>query len=85
MARANRQADADEAAEKQVSGVPGKLTPPYGGVERCAGANCRVTLTEETEAFLHSNRETGKLVVFCGGCSLLVQMNMSLRFPLVSL
>ena len=63
----------------------GRILPPYGGITLCAGAECRVELSEETEAYLHSNRVTGGLVVFCGACSMKVQMYMSLEYPLVAL
>lgn len=62
----------------------GRLVSGYEG-RSCAADHCQVALTPETGAFLHKNRETGKLVLFCEGCSLVVQMNHSLRLPLVAL
>ena len=62
----------------------GKIVSGYQG-RSCANAPCRVPLTAETEAFLHTNRETGKLLLLCGACSLHARLNDSLRFPLVPL
>lgn len=59
-----------------VSGFEGRL---------CAADHCQVPLTVETGAYLHKNRENGKLVLFCEACSIEVQMNHALRLPLVAL
>lgn len=63
----------------------GRLKPPYGGSEYCRNLSCGIALTEETEAYLHKNRESGKLIVFCGECSRQAQLYDSLRLPLVAL
>lgn len=62
----------------------GKLVSGYEG-RLCAAEHCRVPLTAETGAYLHKNRENDKLVMFCEACSVEVQMNHSLRLPLVAL
>lgn len=52
----------------------------------CQSAACGVTLTYDgTAAYLHRDRTSGKLVVFCGACSQQVQLHDALRFPLVAL
>ena len=64
----------------------GRILPPYGGAETCSASNCgNAPLTEEHGAYLHRNRESGKLLVLCGPCSRMAQMNDSLRLPLVAL
>ena len=52
----------------------------------CQNSECRVELTYEgTAAYLHKDRETGKLLTFCGACSQMIQLNHALRFPLIAL
>lgn len=64
----------------------GRILPPYGGATRCAAADCdNSVLDEDHGAYLHRNRESGKLVVLCGPCSRNAQMYASLRLPLVAL
>ena len=36
-------------------------------------------------AYLHTSRDTGKLLILCPACSLHVRLHNSLRFPLVAL
>jgi len=67
-----------------MSGDEGKLVSGYQG-RLCAADHCRAPLTEQTGAYLHKNRESGKLVMFCEACSTEVQLNHSLRLPLVAL
>ena len=63
----------------------GRIRPPYGGKTHCQFDGCQVPLSEDTEAFLHTDRRTGKWVVFCGGCSLEMRLHYALQFPLVAL
>lgn len=63
----------------------GRVRPPYGGVERCVNANCREPLGEEHGVYMHTNRESGKIIMLCGPCSRNAQMFDSLRYPLVAL
>lgn len=63
----------------------GRILPPYGGFTKCAASDCRRDLDEEQGAFLHRNRESGKLVVLCGACSMDAQMYDPLKLPLVAL
>lgn len=52
----------------------------------CTNSECGVTLTYEgTAAYLHKDRESGKLVVFCGSCHLTIGLEHALRFPVVAL
>lgn len=66
-------------------GEEGRILPPYGGIDTCRNEPCGQPLTEEQGAYLHTNRDTGKLLVLCGGCSRQAQMFDALRFPLVAL
>lgn len=63
----------------------GRVRPPYGGIERCVNSDCREPLGEEQGVYMHTNRESGKIIMFCGPCSRQAQMCDSLRFPLVAL
>ncbi len=63
----------------------GKLKAPFP-VARCASSSCpEPVLSEETEAFLFTDLETGKLIVFCGGCASYVELHRSDRWRLVML
>lgn len=63
----------------------GKLKPPYP-VKRCASITCAdPTLTEETGAFLFTDMETQKLIVFCENCAAYVELHRSDRWRLVML
>jgi hypothetical protein len=62
----------------------GRLVSGFEG-QSCAADHCHVPLTDETGAYLHKNRENGKLCLFCEACSTEVQLNHSLRLPLVAL
>lgn len=65
---------------------PGKVMPPYGGVERCVSASCRRVLSEDTGgAYLFKNRHSGKLCVFCEDCAAYVELNNREQFALVEL
>lgn len=67
-------------------GPEGRLRPPYGGARRCAAVNCgRQELNETVGAFLHRDRNTGKLMVLCGDCSILAQIHAPLAYPLIAL
>lgn len=63
----------------------GKLKPPFP-VTRCPSSSCPdPELTEETEAYLFSDLETGKLIVFCGPCAAYVELHRQDRWRLVML
>ena len=66
-------------------GELGRVVPPYGGVKTCRNDDCQRTLDEEHGVYMHTDRETGKIIMFCGPCSMQAQMHDSLRFPLVAL
>jgi hypothetical protein len=71
--------------EEQTSHKFGKLVPPFP-VDTCASASCPdPVLTEETEAFLFTDMESGKLIVFCGGCAAYVELHRADRWRLVML
>lgn len=61
----------------------GRLVPPYP-VDECRAIGCEGGF-DQHGAYLHRNRENGKLVVLCGACSMKAQMNDPLRLPLVAL
>lgn len=67
-----------------MSGRLGHLKPPFPA-ERCSSADCRTTLTAETEAVLFKDLDTDKLVVFCGSCAVWVELNRADRWVLVAL
>ncbi len=63
----------------------GKLVAPFA-VERCASNSCPDSvLTEETEAYLFTDLETAKLIVFCGTCAAFVELHRADRWRLVLL
>lgn len=62
----------------------GKILHGYEG-RHCALDTCRIPLTEQTEAYLHKDRETGQLLMFCGDCSIHVSIQLPLRLPRVNL
>lgn len=62
----------------------GRIVPPYP-YAYCLNSDCRAELNEERGAYLHRNRENGKLLALCGECSRLAQMYDGLRLPLVAL
>ncbi|MCA1571012.1 MAG: DUF3846 domain-containing protein [Chloroflexi bacterium] len=63
----------------------GRLVPPYP-VEHCAAADCQRPLrTREDAAYLYTDQDSGKLVVFCEDCAAHVELNHPLRFKLVAL
>jgi hypothetical protein len=67
---------ADEEYGRLASGFEGR---------HCQSISCHAALTEETGAYLHTDRDSGKLVMFCEGCSAYVGLHNSLRFPLAML
>jgi hypothetical protein len=63
----------------------GRLVPPYP-VEHCANVTCQRPLrTADDAAFVYSDQDTGKLVVFCEDCAAHAELNAPLRFKLVGL
>lgn len=62
----------------------GKLRWPYP-VEHCASTTCDTLFVEGVPAYCHTDRESGKLVVFCESCHVHVGLHNSLRFPVVAL
>lgn len=62
----------------------GKLRSGYEG-SCCALSDCLVALSSETGAYLHRDRLTGKLALFCEPCSIFIALHASLRFPRVAL
>lgn len=63
----------------------GKLVPPLP-VQRCASSNCTdPLLTEETEAYLFTDLDTHKLIVFRGTCANYVELHRADRWRLVML
>lgn len=68
-----------------MSNEYGRIRPPYGGVRICMNATCEQELSEVEGAYMHSNLDTGKLVVFCGSCSRLAELHAPYRLPLVML
>lgn len=65
----------------------GKLLPPYGGIELCANSTCQERLGEEETdgAYMFKDLENGKLVIFCGKCAPIIELNNSDRFLLIPL
>lgn len=65
----------------------GKVLPPYGGIELCANSTCREKLDEEETqgAYMFRDLESGKMVIFCGKCAPLIELNHSNRFLLIPL
>lgn len=62
----------------------GRLVSGFEG-RFCASNVCRVPLNLTVGAYLHRDRESGKLVMFCEACSHDVQLHAGLRFPVVAL
>lgn len=62
----------------------GRLRPPYHR-DDCAAAHCQQLLDETIGAYLFTDLETRKLVVFCGDCARHVELNCRTRFALVPL
>lgn len=62
----------------------GKLKPPYPR-ETCQAEECGVQLTEETEAYLFTDLDSGKFAVFCGATAAYVETHCADRFKLVML
>jgi hypothetical protein len=64
----------------------GKLVPRYGGKTHCALDTCSKELSEDDGgAYLYTDLETGKLVVFCADTAAFVELNHRERFRLVAL
>jgi hypothetical protein len=61
----------------------GKLTSGFEG-RLCAVWTCRAPL-KTYGAYLHTDRDDGKLVMFCPACHEQVRLHWSLRFPVVVL
>jgi hypothetical protein len=59
-----------------VSGFEGRL---------CANSVCRVPLNLTVGAYLHRDRASDRLILFCEACSHDVQLHAALRFPFVAL
>lgn len=76
-------------AEPTPTTQPGKLLPPYGGVEHCANTKCLRPLSEEEDqgdgAYLFKVHATGKMCVFCGDCARHVELNNREEFTLIAL
>lgn len=62
----------------------GRLVSGFEG-QHCASDACRIALTTATGAYLHKDREDGRLVLFCEACSEHVNLHASLRFPRIAL
>lgn len=52
--------------------------------ELCDNSDCRAVIGEDG-AYLHRNRDSGKLVLLCPACSMFTRLHDSLRLPLVAL
>lgn len=64
----------------------GRVRPPYGGTTACALGSCRAELSEDAGgAYLYTDIESGKLVVFCADTAAYVELNHAERFKLVAL
>lgn len=62
----------------------GRLRPPYA-VTHCQAAECERVLDEEVGAYLFTDMETRKLVVFCGDTARWVELHRRDRFALLML
>lgn len=76
-------------ADAKPNPTPGKLVPPYGGIEHCANTTCLRPLSEDQDkgdgAFLFKCHDDGKLCVFCGDCARHVELNNREQFTLIAL
>lgn len=63
---------------------PGKLAEPYPQ-DHCASDVCGMALKDSDGAYLFTDLESGKLVVFCDDCARHVELNHRTRFWLVAL
>lgn len=63
----------------------GRLVPPFP-VDCCASSSCAApVLTEETGAYLFTDLDTGRLIVFCEACAAYVELHRVDRWRLVLL
>lgn len=63
----------------------GRVVPPYPRTT-CTASDCSHSVLNEIDgAYLHTDLDTGKLVVLCGTCSANAELHAPNRLPLVAL
>lgn len=72
-------------SDQQRTPELGRLLPPYGGRTHCQATECGRLLDEDVGAYLFTQIETRKLVVFCGATAAYIELHARHRFALVML